>query len=517
MAYPSFRAGEAEALLAQIPAGFINDIGLDGRRKPDDKQELSLTVAGVAACRDTEKILSLFLQFIQHAVSSQLQLSSNTGLKRRSSYRYAGGASNIFRTQPGSFLVGHSTSGDDFIRSCPTLPKRPWKKDKLLRQLHLILASEPGLWRYISGYHHGDWQLAFDRRILYFEDIRDLNDYWACRFKPWESSGQVPYPVVAASDSRDEACRPQLLRDHPDLLADVLLGRISDCCGSLTSVVSCPKVDPDIDSTLIFQALRRLEAQGRIRLISADASSGLPQAMLTSEGAAYISTLRLYWDDRILRRGAARNALLGWLYDRRSHMEKSSDIYKIFSDRRVVYSGQFFSFNDISDAASYLQEKNLIDATAYAEMRITATGMDCIEQGRDVTEYGRQHHIEAKGDVVMGDKYEARGRAQIGAMGKNAKVTTAIFNTPTGEVREVDLASLISELQTLRAEMRKQASTVEDDQATVAVGQAIAAAEQGDTATIFAHLKQAGKWALSLATAIGAELVAAALKSVIGY
>ena len=47
-AYPRFRAGEVEALLAQIPAGFINGIGPDGHRKPGDSQELSLTVAGVA-------------------------------------------------------------------------------------------------------------------------------------------------------------------------------------------------------------------------------------------------------------------------------------------------------------------------------------------------------------------------------------------------------------------------------------------------------------------------------------
>ena len=545
-AYPRFRAGEVEALLAQIPAGFINGIGPDGHRKPGDSQELSLTVAGVAGCRDTEKILALFLQFIQHAVA----------------------LGTSFRNSGAGYLI----SDAKFIRYDPTLPKRPRRRDELLQQLHLILASEPGLWVHISGYDRGDWEVTFGRHIRYFKGIRNLDDYWACRFKPWESSDQVPYPVVAASNTRDQASRPQLLRDHPDLLADVLLRRILDCCGGLTSVVSCPKVDPDIDPTLIRQALRRLEAQGRIRLPNVDTSPqgpgevddrtrlsgwfavddgprtvltsdgrcsgrpmepdiragsartpgpctspGLPEVMLTSDGAGYISALRLYWDDRMLRRGAARNALLAWLYDGGIDAKATSDIYEIFSDPRSFYGGQFFSVSDIDDAASYLQEKNLIDGTSFGGKRITASGTDCIEQGGDVAEYGKQHHVEAKGDVVMGDKYEARGRAQVGTMGKGAKVTTVSFNSPAGEVREVDLASLISELQSLRAEMRNQASTTEDDQAVVAVGQAISAAEQGNTSSLFAHLKSAGKWALDLATAIGAELAAAALKSVVGF
>lgn len=126
-------------------------------------------------------------------------------------------------------------------------------------------------------------------------------------------------------------------------------------------------------------------------------------------------------------------------------------------------------------------------------------------------------YIQKTGDIVMGDKYEAHGHAKIGAMGNKATVTTVTFSESSGHETEVDLASLIEDLQALRAEMRGQASTTEEDQAIVAVGQAISAAEQGDTSSLFAHLKSAGKWAFDLATAIGAELAAGALKSVVGF
>jgi hypothetical protein len=510
-AYSRFQAGEAEALLAQIPAGFINGIGPDGRGKQGDSQELSLTVAGVAACRNTEKILTLFLRFIQHVVVAEKNWRPSS--------------SDIYSQLFSNLRSGYPVSNAKFIWNDPTLPRLHSRKARVLQRLHLILVSEPGLWIHMSGYDHGDWKVTFDRRIRYFKGIRSLDDYWASRFKPWESSDPVPYPVVAASKTRDQASRPQLLCDHPDLLADVLLRRIFDCCGGLTSVVSCPRLDPDIDSPLIRQALRRLETQGRIRVPNVDTSTGLPDVILTSDGAGYISALGRYWADRMLRDGAARDALLAWLYDRGIHAKEPPDLYgifrdddvhDIFSDPRSFYRGRFFAASDIDDAASYLQDKNLIDGTRsgrkLSSPRITASGMDCIEQGVSVAEYAKQRH----GDIVIGDKYEARGHAQIGAMGKGAKVNTVSFNSPTGEVSEVNLASLISELQSLRVEMRNQASTTEDDQAVVAVGQAISAAEQGDTSSLFTYLKSAGKWALNLATAIGAELAAAALKSVIG-
>lgn len=123
---------------------------------------------------------------------------------------------------------------------------------------------------------------------------------------------------------------------------------------------------------------------------------------------------------------------------------------------------------------------------------------------------------EQQGDVVMGDKYEARDHAQIGAMGNRPRVNKVTFGNPQGKATEVDLARLLQELHSLRTEMRNQASTTADDQAVVAIGQAISAAEEGDSSSLFEHLRSAGKWAIGVATAIGAELAAMAIKSALG-
>jgi len=436
-----FRAGEVEALLAQIPAGLINGIGPDGRGKPADSQELSLTVAGVAACRDTETILALFIRFILYVVSKEsyrVPSSFNTYISRRNSRA--------------DYLV----SGAEFIKGQLYLPRLPSRRGKLLQRLHLILASEPALWVDISGYNRdypvdisghngyiylGDipdynrdysyWVVRFDRRIRYFKGIQSLDDYWACRFKPWEAPDEIPYPVVAASNAPDQASRLQLLYDHPDLLADVLLGRIFDRCGGVTSGVSCPRVDPDIDSAIIHQALRRLEAQGRICLRDVGTSHDLPDVMPTSDGVAHISALRRDWADHILRDRAARDALLAWLYDRRGNAGGAYRVDEFFGEPRSAYSGQFFSLSNIDDAARYLQEKNLIDATRslgeLSSLRITASGIDCIEQGGGVAEYGKP----AKPSV----SYRFTGPTGNVAIGDNATQYATVSSLDAGSLR----------------------------------------------------------------------------------
>ena len=136
--------------------------------------------------------------------------------------------------------------------------------------------------------------------------------------------------------------------------------------------------------------------------------------------------------------------------------------------------------------------------------------------GTTIGTFIESQSIEQQGDAVMGDKYEAHGHAQVGAMGKEIRVDTVTFGNPQGKAAEVDLACLLDELKSLRAEMRNQASTTADDQAVVAIGQAISAAEEGDTSNFFEHLRSAGKWAVGIATAIGAELAAGAIKSTLG-
>lgn len=397
--YPKFRAREVKTLLARMPAGLINGIGTADHKEPADSQELSLTVAGVAACRDTEMTLALFLEFIHLAV---LKLSDGILV-----------FDALMPTRRPR--VDNQIGSIDFIRHESRLPWLSTRRDKLLQQLHLLLASEPSLWVHVSGYNHGDWAVTFDRRIRYFKDVRSLDEYWACRFKPWENPREVPYPVLAASNDPDQASRLQLLYDHPDLLADIFLERIFDRCGGVSSVVSFPAVDPDIGSAVVRQVLGRLEAQGRIRLRDIDTSPDLPNVILTDDGVERITELRHRWTDHILRDRAARDALLAWLYDRRINASEASEVDEFFGDPRSAYSGQFFSLGDIDDAASYLQEKKLIAgrrvefARSLYLPRITASGIDCIEQGGSVAEYAKPAKTNVSinavtGNVAIGDK-----------------------------------------------------------------------------------------------------------------
>jgi hypothetical protein len=379
-AFPRFGAGEAEALLAQMPAGFTNGFGSEDHGNLTDSCELSLTVAAIAACRDTEMILTLFVHFIQYAVTAADRWNPSDIDALLDSALFCNRSRSAYEISVANFA--NDTSG---------MPRPSRRRGGLLQQLHLIIASEPVFWVSLSGRHLGDWTVKFDRHIRYFRDIRSLDDYWARRFKPWEGSDPVPYPVVAASKTPDQASRPQLLREFPDLLADVLLERVFDC-GGLTSVVSCPKIDPDIDSTFIRHALGRLEARQLVRIPNICASPRLPDVMLTSDGVHHVAALRRGWADRALRDRAARDALLAWLYDRRIHEAAGG----FFSDPRSAYSGQFFSSDDMEDSARYLQEKKLIKRTHsnwlsdLSDLRITASGLDCIEQGGSVAEYAKQ-------------------------------------------------------------------------------------------------------------------------------
>jgi hypothetical protein len=127
-----------------------------------------------------------------------------------------------------------------------------------------------------------------------------------------------------------------------------------------------------------------------------------------------------------------------------------------------------------------------------------------------------QQHVEQRGDLVSGDKYEIGGHAQVGAVGRGAKVKVLTFQNSGGENCEFDINSLVAELQILRSEMRKQASTTEHDLAIVAVGQAISAAEEGNTPSLIQRLKSAGTWAIDLATTIGAGIAVEAIKAAVG-
>ncbi len=75
-----------------------------------------------------------------------------------------------------------------------------------------------------------------------------------------------------------------------------------------------------------------------------------------------------------------------------------------------------------------------------------------------------------------------------------------------------DLEALSGELATLRNAMRKEAEKPPHDKAVAEVGAAEEAAENGDGASVLQHLKNAGNWALDVATKIGVNVASEALK-----
>ncbi|WP_435120275.1 hypothetical protein [Amycolatopsis thermoflava] len=123
---------------------------------------------------------------------------------------------------------------------------------------------------------------------------------------------------------------------------------------------------------------------------------------------------------------------------------------------------------------------------------------------------------EAAMEVVMGDKYEVSGQA--GAVGRNARAKNMTFQQLwQGEGARLDLPRLASELEILRLELKRQATTREHDAAVAEVGAAAEAAERGDGPETLSRLQRAGKWALGAATAIGTGVAAAAIKVAIGF
>ena len=120
-------------------------------------------------------------------------------------------------------------------------------------------------------------------------------------------------------------------------------------------------------------------------------------------------------------------------------------------------------------------------------------------------------------EVHMGDKITV-GAAQV-VVGSNAKVDGGI--TTHGSVNSAidtkqNLIALADELATLRKALRQQGTLPEHDIALGSVAAAENAAREGNKTGAMDHLKGAGKWCLEVATKLGVEVAASAIKSSMG-
>ena len=115
-------------------------------------------------------------------------------------------------------------------------------------------------------------------------------------------------------------------------------------------------------------------------------------------------------------------------------------------------------------------------------------------------------------ELVMGDKYEVSG-SQVGAVGPGTTVNGISFGQIWSQSQAVDLAKLEQELSSLGQAMAQNVATAEHDAALAAIVSAQEEAKNGRGPEALEYLSKAGNWVLEVASKIGAETVAAVLKS----
>lgn len=131
-----------------------------------------------------------------------------------------------------------------------------------------------------------------------------------------------------------------------------------------------------------------------------------------------------------------------------------------------------------------------------------------VQPTSDIIDKVRRLLPHEKGVTYMGDVYQNI---------KNSTITSrSVVEIWNQAAKDIDLNELAKDLSRLRSEMRKKASTSEQDMATGKVATAEQCATTGDGAGALQHLKDAGKWALEVATEIGTKLASEALKKAIG-
>lgn len=111
------------------------------------------------------------------------------------------------------------------------------------------------------------------------------------------------------------------------------------------------------------------------------------------------------------------------------------------------------------------------------------------------------------------NKYKITGGSQ-GAVGDGAVNYGNIYND--WKQGGGDLQTLAQQLDTLRAELGKQANQASDYKAIAAVAEAAEAAKKDEGSTVFEHLKTAGSWAYGVALKVGVPVAVEALKKSLG-
>jgi hypothetical protein len=127
-------------------------------------------------------------------------------------------------------------------------------------------------------------------------------------------------------------------------------------------------------------------------------------------------------------------------------------------------------------------------------------------EGRKYLSSSAESSTSAPGPVFHGDQIVNYG--PVGAVGRGAHGVVNINEGWTGVSGEVDLQILAVQLEELRNECRKQASSREDDKQLALLAEAAEAAEKGDDKGVASFLSRVNKSVLGTAKDIGTDLAA---------
>lgn len=164
-----------------------------------------------------------------------------------------------------------------------------------------------------------------------------------------------------------------------------------------------------------------------------------------------------------------------------------------------------------------LLEENFVEGATGGELDAYLDELLDVGAGRG--EY-RDSDRERVVNNIMGDQYTI---GQAGAVGPGSRAERMTFTQTWNQLSgELDVGRLAEELETLRQQLKAEATEPEHDVALGAIAEAEMAAKEGDGPKALEHLSVlkriggAGKWALGAATTIGTTVAAAALKIGLG-
>ncbi len=120
----------------------------------------------------------------------------------------------------------------------------------------------------------------------------------------------------------------------------------------------------------------------------------------------------------------------------------------------------------------------------------------------------------------MSSEYHVQNR-DVGnvVIGSHSRVNVNGISVQPGresDASEIDLSQLARELEMLRQELRRHATTRKHDATVAEIGAAADEAERGDGPAVLHRLRAAGQWALDTATSIGTTVAAAAIRKSMG-